>query len=132
MKIAVVSEDGATISQHFGRAPLYVVLTAEDGKITGKETRNKAGHHTFAGGQTHETAPGERHGYDAGAQSRHAAMAQSIEDCQVLIAGGMGWGAYDSFKSRSIETVVTDVAEIDEAVSLYLQGKLPNMMERLH
>jgi predicted Fe-Mo cluster-binding NifX family protein len=132
MKIAAVSEDGTTISQHFGRAPLYVVVTAEDGKITGKETRDKAGHHTFAGGQHHATAPGERHGYDAGAQSRHAAMAQSIEDCQVLLAGGMGWGAYDSFKSRGIETVVTDIADIEEAVSLYLQGKLPNLMERLH
>ena len=132
MKIAVVSDDGTNISQHFGRAPLYVVVTAEDGKITGKETRDKAGHHSFVGSQHHETAPGERHGYDTGAQSKHEAMAQSIEDCQVLIAGGMGWGAYESFKSRGIETVVTDIMDIDEAVNLYLQGKLPNLMERLH
>jgi predicted Fe-Mo cluster-binding NifX family protein len=132
MKIAAISEDGTTISQHFGRAPLYVVLTVENGKITGRENRNKAGHHTFAGGEHPETAPGQRHGYDAGAQSRHAAMAQSIDDCQVLIAGGMGWGAYDSLKSRGIETVVTDVQDIDEAVKLYLDGKLPNLMERLH
>ncbi len=132
MKIAAVSDDGTTISQHFGRASLYVIVTAEDGKIINKETRNKAGHHTFQGGQHHEAAPGERHGYDSGAQSRHAAMAQSIEDCQVLIAGGMGWGAYESFKDRGIETVVTDIADIDEAVNLYLQGKLPNLMERLH
>ncbi len=33
MKIAAVSEDGVTISQHFGRAPFYVVVTVEDGKI---------------------------------------------------------------------------------------------------
>jgi predicted Fe-Mo cluster-binding NifX family protein len=59
-------------------------------------------------------------------------MAQSIDDCKVLIAGGMGWGAYDSLKSRGIETVVTDVNDIDKAVNLYLQGKLPNLMERLH
>jgi predicted Fe-Mo cluster-binding NifX family protein len=132
MKIAAISEDGINISQHFGRAPLYVVLTIEDGKIINKETRDKAGHHTFAGGGHHETAPGERHGYDTGAQSRHAAMAQSIEDCQVLIAGGMGWGAYESFKNRNIETVVTDVDDIEKAVSLYIQGNLPNLMERLH
>ncbi len=132
MKIAAISEDGATISQHFGRAPLYVVVTVENGKIVSKENRDKAGHHTFAAGQHPETAPGERHGYDAGAQSRHAQMAQSIDDCQVLIAGGMGWGAYDSLKGRGIETVVTDVDDIDEAVKLYLDGKLPNLMERLH
>lgn len=131
MKIAVISEDGSTISQHFGRAPLYVVITVEDGAIVDKETRDKTGHHSFAS-QHQDTAPGERHGYGAGAQSRHASMMESIADCQVLIAGGMGWGAYDSLKSRNIEGVVTDITDIDEAVKLYLAGKLPNLMERLH
>jgi predicted Fe-Mo cluster-binding NifX family protein len=132
MKIATISEDGATVSQHFGRALYYIVVTVEDGKVVSKEKRDKAGHHTFAGSQHPETAPGERHGYSADAQTRHAAMAQSIDDCQVLIAGGMGWGAYESLKSRGIETVVTDVEDIDEAVKLFLQGKLINLMERLH
>ncbi len=59
-------------------------------------------------------------------------MAETIADCQVLIAGGMGWGACESLKSRNIEPVVTDVENIDEAISLYLAGKLPNLVERLH
>ena len=109
----------------------FGVVTAEDGKIINKEMRNKSGHHTFATHHT-EMAPGERHGYDAGAQTRHASMAETIADCQILIAGGMGWGAYESMKSYNIETVVTDVGNIDEAVELYLAGKLPNLMERLH
>jgi len=132
MKIAAITEDGTTISQHFGRAPLYLVVTVEDGKVTNKETRDKAGHHTFAAHQHPETTPGEPHGYDAGAQSRHASMAETIADCQVLLAGGMGWGAYESMKGRNIETIVTDVENIEEAVSLYLAGSLGNLMERLH
>ena len=132
MKIAVISEDSSTISQHFGRAPLYVVVTVEDGAIVDKETRDKTGHHSFTGQHHDDTAPGERHGYGAGAQSRHASMMESIADCQVLIAGGMGWGAYENLKSRNIEGVVTDITSIDEAVTLYLDGKLPNLMERLH
>jgi len=44
----------------------------------------------------------------------------------------MGWGAYESMKSHNIEPVVTDVENIDEAVNLYLAGKLLNLMERLH
>jgi len=132
MKIAAITEDGTSISQHFGRAPLYVVVTVEDGKITNRETRNKAGHHTFAAHSDAPLAPGERHGYDAGSQVRHASMAGTIADCQVLIAGGMGWGAYESLKSHGIEPVVTDIESIDEAVKLYLEGKLPNLMERLH
>jgi predicted Fe-Mo cluster-binding NifX family protein len=131
MKIAAITEDGIAISQHFGRAPLYLVVTAEDGKVVSKETREKAGHHTFAAHHT-EFAPGEKHGYDAGAQTRHASMTGNIADCQVLIAGGMGWGAYESLKSRDIQAIVTDVVTIDEAVKLYLEDKLPNLMERLH
>ena len=132
MKIAAVTEDGTTISQHFGRAPLYVVVTVEDGKIVNKETRDKMGHHTFAAHHPTDLAPGQRHGYDAGSQVRHNNMAEAIADCQILIVGGMGWGAYESLKSRGIESVATDVRGIEEAVKLYLEGKLPNLMERLH
>ena len=132
MKIAAISEDGTTISQHFGRALLYVVLTVEDGRIVNKETRNKAGHHTFAAHHDTPVAPGERHGYDEGSQAKHRSMAEAVTDCQVLLAGGMGRGAYESLKSYSIESIVTDIENIDEAVQLYLVGKLPNLMERLH
>ena len=130
MKIAVISEDGTTISQHFGRAPYYVVITAEDGEVVDRETRDKPGHHSFAH-QQHDTHE-ERHGLGAGAQSRHASMAEPIADCKVLIAGGMGWGAYENLTSRGIETIVTDIKNIDEAVKLYLEGKLLNLQQRLH
>ncbi|MHB8104646.1 MAG: NifB/NifX family molybdenum-iron cluster-binding protein, partial [Dehalococcoidales bacterium] len=111
---------------------LYVVATVENGKVVKKETRNKMGHQNFADNPHAEPAPGERHGYDTDAQSKHAQMAQSIDDCQVLLAGGMGWGAFDSLKSRGIETIITDVNDIDEAVNTYLKGELPNLMEKLH
>jgi predicted Fe-Mo cluster-binding NifX family protein len=132
MKIAAITEDGITISQHFGRAPYYLAVTIEDGKVVSKEKRDKVGHRHFAGGEHSETAPGERHGYDSAAQSRHSMMAQSIADCKVLLAGGMGWGAYDSLKNAGIEVIVTDVENIDEAVKPYVEGKLPNLMDRLH
>ena len=132
MKIAVISEDGTTISQHFGRALYYVVVTVEDGEVLDKETREKAGHHSFAHQHQEHDTPGERHGFGAGAQSRHAAMAEAIADCKVLIAGGMGWGAYENMTSRGIETIVTDIKNIDEAVKLYLEGKLINLQQLLH
>ena len=96
MKIAAVSDDETTISQHFGRAPLYVVVTVEEGKVIGKETRNKTGHHTFATHQPPHFAADEKHGYDTGSQVKHQSMSETISDCQVLLTGGMGWGAYES------------------------------------
>ena len=43
MKIAAVSDDGTTISQHFGRAPFYVVVTVEDGRIVGPRDARQDG-----------------------------------------------------------------------------------------
>lgn len=131
MKIAVISDDGASISQHFGRAPYYVVLTVEDGQVLSKETRAKAGHRTFAAQGHPRLAPGERHGYDPGSEAKHRSMAETIGDCQALIAGGMGWGAFESMRAYGIEPVVTDVSDVEEAALRYAQGELPNLMERL-
>lgn len=131
MKIAVVSDDGVSISQHFGRAPYYVVVTVEEDKIVDSETRSKAGHRTFAAQGHPRLAPGERHGYDAGSQAKHQSMAEIIADCDVLIAGGMGQGAYESFEGYGIRPIITDVGDIREAVLRYIDGNLPNLMERV-
>ena len=132
MKIAIISDDKANISQHFGRAPYYIVVTIADGKIVARETRSKAGHQTFAAHEPVKLAPGERHGYEAGSRARHESMAEDILDCQALLVGGMGWGAYEAMTGYGIETIVTDVRDIDEAVELYLAGKITTMMDRLH
>ena len=134
MRIASVSEDGVTISQHFGRAPFYVVVTVEEGKIVARERRDKMGHAQFAG-ETHEESHGEDprgHGFDPAAQNRHARMASAIADCDVLLARGMGAGAYESMKQANIRPVVTDMADIDEAVQAYLEGRLVDHTDRLH
>jgi len=134
MKIAVVTEDEVTISQHFGRAPYYVVVTTQDGKIVSREKRNKAGHHTAGSHDCHEdqSCHDGKHGMDAESQSKHAGMVANILDSQVLISGGMGYGAYESLESSGIEPIITDAESIDEAVKLYLDGKLVNLMEKLH
>jgi predicted Fe-Mo cluster-binding NifX family protein len=59
-------------------------------------------------------------------------MAETIADCEVLIAGGMGWGAYESLRASGIRPVVTDLTDIREAVLRLLRGELPDQMERLH
>ena len=132
MKIAAISDDGVSISQHFGRAAYYVVLTVEDGRIVGNEMRPKAGHHTFAAQGHARLAPGERHGYDAGSEAKHRSMAEAIADCEVVIAGGMGRGAYEGMQTHGIRPIITDVLDLREAALRCAQGTLPNLMERLH
>lgn len=132
MKIAAVSEDGITISQHFGRAPFYTVLTVENNAIVSREKRDKIGHAQFGGETPTEGEDPRGHGFDPAAQSRHASMAAAIADCQVLLARGMGRGAYESMRQAGIQPVVTDIAGIDEAVRAYLDGKLVDHIEKLH
>jgi transcriptional regulator with XRE-family HTH domain/predicted Fe-Mo cluster-binding NifX family protein len=131
MKIAVITDDGKTISQHFGRALHYLVLTVEDGKITQRELRDKLGHNHFSGGENHEHH-GAGHGQDAASHNRHTGMAEAIADCQMLICGGMGMGAYQSMLQLKIKPVVTELGSIDEAVQAFIDGKLVDHTEMLH
>jgi predicted Fe-Mo cluster-binding NifX family protein len=59
-------------------------------------------------------------------------MANTISDCQVLICGGMGMGAYESMRRLKIQPVVTDYRDIAGAVQAYLDGKLTDHTEKLH
>ncbi|NLG98815.1 MAG: dinitrogenase iron-molybdenum cofactor biosynthesis protein [Chloroflexi bacterium] len=133
MKIALITDNGKTISQHFGRAPYYLVLTIEDGQVVHRELRDKLGHTHFASQeQAHEHKPNERHGFDPASHDRHVNMAQTIADCQTIICGGMGAGAYESMRRLNIKPVVTDLRDIDEVVQAFITGNLQDRTERLH
>lgn len=134
MRIAVVTDDGKTISQHFGRAPYYAVLTVEEGRITGQEMRDKLGHAQFAAEEQagpHREDP-RGHGFGPDSHGRHMRMAQAIADCQVLLAGGMGWGAQESLRQAGIRVVMTDIRDIQAAVRAYLDGTLVERTDLLH
>lgn len=130
MKIAAITDDGATISQHFGRARNYMVLTVAGGEITNREMRPKAGHHDFAheGGHEH----GHEHGFGHQAGRRHEAMISAITDCDVVLVRGMGRGAYMALQEAKIEAIVTDIADIEQAAQAYLDGSIVNHLDRLH
>ena len=133
MKIALITDDGKTISQHFGRANYCMVVTIENGQIIQREMRDKLSHKHFAGeehGHSHQADT--RHGFDAASQDRHAQMSESIADCEALLCRGMGAGAYESMKARGIRPIVTDVEAIEEAALAYSRGELRDHIEKLH
>ena len=141
MLIAVVSDDGKTISAHFGRARYYVVLEIEEGQIQSQETREKPGHHTFHQQHSPDQHPehehgehshGEVHGMGEGAQLRHKAMIEVIQDCEAVLTRGMGRGAYLHMQQAGINPVVTDIEDIQEAMGAYIDGTIVDHTERLH
>lgn len=131
MKIAFVTDDGKTISQHFGRAAYYLVVDIKEGLVRNQEMRDKLGHQQFAEGD-HQHQPGEARGMDATSHDKHTRMSQAIRDCEVLICGGMGMGAYQSMQTIGIKPMVTQMRNIDEALQAYLEGHLRDETELLH
>lgn len=131
-KIAAITDDGKTISQHFGRAQYYLVSTIEDGVVVKQEMRPKIGHSTLTHQPHVEENSGKGHGMDAASHNKHLQMAEAIADCEALLCRGMGMGAYESMKVRSIRPVVTDIPLIDDAVKAYIQGSITDHVEKLH
>jgi len=139
MKIAAITDDGKTISQHFGRARYYEVCTVEDGKIVSRETREKAGHHDFAHEHSHDHEHDHQHGADLRghgfgkqADARHARMVEAITDCEIILVRGMGRGAYLAMEAANLRPIVTDIASIEDAVQAYIDGEIVDHTEKLH
>jgi predicted Fe-Mo cluster-binding NifX family protein len=132
VKIAAITDDGKTISQHFGRARYFLVVTIEEGKISTRELRDKAGHHTFAPNEGAGPGHAGPHGFDPASRGRHAQMLAAIADCQVVLAGGMGQGMYAALEQAGIRPVLTAESRIEEAIRLFLDGNLNERPDLAH
>ncbi len=132
MKIAAITDDGKTISQHFGRAPYYLILTIEEGKIVNREMRDKMGHNQFATQEHVDEPQAAGHGMDSASHDKHVSMAQAIADCKALLCGGMGMGAYESMRQLNIQPIVTELRDIEAAAQAFIDGKLIDHTELLH
>jgi predicted Fe-Mo cluster-binding NifX family protein len=133
MKIAIASINEQTISHHFGRAEKYVVFSVEDGQVTGRLTLAKPGHRQFDSqhsGKHQHDAKGS--GFGRHANSKHEQMFEPIKDCDVLLAGGMGRGAYLGLQKIGIKPIVTKITDIDSAVQAVLDDTIVNHISELH
>ena len=115
MKIAVASDDGRTISHHFGRALGFVVFDLEGNEVKGREYRENRGKHS-----------GECGSCD------HATMIDNIKDCKYVICYGMGRRIYDDLLQEKVTPVVTEEEVVDKALEGFISGTLKDRPEKLH
>ena len=59
-------------------------------------------------------------------------MTENVLDCQVLVARGMGFGAYQHITDANIRPIITMTKNIDDAVRELISGTIVNHEERLH
>lgn len=119
-RIAFTTDDGETISSHFGQAHYFRVITIEENQAISSELREKPWHQH---GQGHEMGPGVHPGQ---------AMVDLIRDCQVLITGGMGEPALNRAQAAGLEVFLTPEMQIESALEKYRNGKLASDLKRIH
>lgn len=130
MKVAVASNDGRTISAHFGRSRGFVIFEVNDGEV------RQAGYleNTFTGhalGHHHEHAHHSGGGYHQHHHS-HRGILEALQDVDVVISHGMGWRIYEDLKSAGKQVFVTEETDVEKAVKMYAEGKLTNLDDLIH
>lgn len=135
MKIAVVTNNQTTISKHFGRARTYLVFTIEGGKVVAREQRDKPAHqhqgrNQQRGQQVMLYPQGE--GFEGRTEDTLGNMVAPVRDCDIVISGGMGSGAYQSLRQVGVQPILTEVRRVEQAVQAYIDGTLVNQPEMLH
>lgn len=117
MKIAVVTDNGKTVGERFGKASMFLVLHVEKGQITRREPRRKLGR---------SPAAGKPRGSGSATRDQFVAMAEAIADCEVLICGGAETEACKILADLGVKHITTGIKEIDQAVKAYVEGLIPS------
>jgi predicted Fe-Mo cluster-binding NifX family protein len=117
MKIALPTNDGVSMSEHFGRSAAFLVFDIENGQIKSRETRANAGCHSHAEGACNHGGTDQ--------PDSHAGIVAVLADCSVVLSGGMGGRAAEALKVAGISaTVVAASGPAESVISAYLAGKL--------
>ncbi len=123
MKVAVASDDGKVICQHFGRTKGFSVFEIEDNQIKSKVyvPNTFTAHATNNSGEKHNHQ-GPMHG--PGHVHSHDSILNALEDCKAVIACGMGQRLVIDLQNAGIEPIRTSVTDVDQAIELYIQQVL--------
>jgi predicted Fe-Mo cluster-binding NifX family protein len=123
MKVAVASDDGRVICQHFGRTKGFAVFEIEDNVVKSKEyvpntfTAHASGNNGGGNGNhTHQHGPGHVHSHDS--------ILNALQDCKAVISCGMGQRLVVDLQHAGIEPIRTNVSDVDQAIELYIQQVL--------
>ena len=120
VKIAIPSDDGKSISPHFGRCCCFIIYEVEGNKVNSRTIReNLCCPHRAnicpktVSVQTREFVE----------RIRNEATSE-IRDCQILIGRYMNQSAIDNLNSHNIRVIQVDEKDADVAIEKYLLGIL--------
>jgi predicted Fe-Mo cluster-binding NifX family protein len=116
MRIAIPTNDGTSISEHFGRSAAFLIFETENGQIKGRAMKTNGAHHA-QGACGHHSAESKPHS--------HSGIVAALKGCEVVICAVMGSRAAEALKANGVaQIVVTAPGPAEETVSAFLAGKL--------
>jgi predicted Fe-Mo cluster-binding NifX family protein len=120
MKIAVPTNDGTSISAHFGQSSGFLVFEVRDGLVTPSGMRLNGGCHPDEG-QGHAC-----HGHEQAADTgQHAGIVSTLAGCELVLCGGIGARAVEALTGGGIRPVfVSETGSAVEIVQAYVSGTL--------
>ena len=118
MKIGIPTNDGKSISEHFGRSAAFLIYEVENGEIKSRKLSSNHAQHGHGAGNCH-------HGSGANTGHNHAGILAALEGCEMVICAGMGQGAAQALARSGKQIIVTAPGLAEEMVSAYCAGKLP-------
>lgn len=122
MKIAIPSENGKLISTHFGRTRGFVIAEIENSQLVEQEYVEN----TFTG---HAQGLHNDHQSHNHAHHSHLGILSALNDCNVVIAGGMGRRLYDDLLQQGKDIYVTRETDVQRAIDLFIKDQLDNNSE---
>lgn len=130
-KIAIPTNDGKTISRHFGQASAFLILTLDNGEIIEQELRelSDSGDHDH---HNHDHHHDHQHQHGMGGNRSHSAKFDYIRDCQILISGGMGQPAVQRLNDMGIQVALTDHKGIADLLQEIKAGQVKHNPRRIH
>ncbi len=120
MKVAVASQDGVSISNHFGWSGYFIVFDVDAGLILGSDVRENtaaARHQCSCETRRCPNNEGDSHIYRE--------MLVVLDGCRVVLCRGMGWRAAEVLVRGGVNPMVIqgDLTP-RQAVQQYLDGGL--------
>jgi predicted Fe-Mo cluster-binding NifX family protein len=116
MRIAIPTNDGTSVADHFGQSRAFLIFEVDGGGIKSSELRPHGG----CGHDSHAAGGGS-----------HAGITATLEGCDVVLCGGIGAGAIGALKAAGVgEIKMTGGGEARTVVEAYLAGTLQESPSR--
>lgn len=122
MKIAIPSDEGTFLSQHFGRTLGFAVYEVDQDKIVSKEYRKN----DFTGHVLGQHEQHQHHGEEHQNHARHShhRILNALNDCEVVIAGGMGRRLLDDLTGAGKKIFITTEPEVRKVIEMFIDDTL--------